>query len=394
MPQVSDYDIANASGASVRSELNQVLDAIKTCNSGSNDPSNAQTFMLYGDSADNNTLKIRNGANNNFTVIGSVDSDHLGLMPRSGGSSFPMTGQLFGDDGSVANAPAYAFDQDSDTGMFRKSANKLGFACAGTEIGNFENAGLLINATGSAARGVFFNDANNSHHVALSAPSTVPSNITLNLPTTIVDGGFLGTDSSGNLTFQIIAGVPTGAIFALPNDAATNQTGYQNNGIPNGYLECAGQAVSRNTYAVLFAVLGTKYGAGNGTTTFNLPDLRGEFIRGYDHGRGVDAGRPIGGTQAAANHAHFHSVSGTTSHKSLTGNVSKISETFEVSGTTAGVFAKQSASGQRTPITSDFSGAGQFSIDVSHSHTYSANTNSIGSEARPRNIAMMYIIKI
>ena len=164
--------------------------------------------------------------------------------------------------------------------------------------------------------------------------------------------------------------------------------------VPTGYLECNGAAVSRATYSALFGIIGVQYGAGNGSTTFNLPDLRGEFVRGFDHGRGVDNNRSMASSQAAANHAHTHSVSGTTSHKSLTGNVSKISETFEVSGTTAGVFAKQSASGQRTPITSDFSGAGQFSIDVSHSHTYSANTNSVGIEARPRNIAMMYIIKI
>jgi len=67
--------------------------------------------------------------------------------------------------------------------------------------------------------------------------------------------------------------------------------------LPPDYLECNGAAVSRTTYAALFARIGTTYGAGNGTTTFNLPDLRGEFIRGWDNGRGADASRTLGSWQ-------------------------------------------------------------------------------------------------
>jgi hypothetical protein len=50
--------------------------------------------------------------------------------------------------------------------------------------------------------------------------------------------------------------------------------------VPAGYLELAGQAISRTTYSALFALFGTTYGVGDGSTTFNLPDLRGEFVRG------------------------------------------------------------------------------------------------------------------
>lgn len=62
---------------------------------------------------------------------------------------------------------------------------------------------------------------------------------------------------------------PSGTVVALAGEA-----------VPYGWLECHGAAVSRQTYATLFAVIGTRYGAGDGSTTFNLPDLRGEFIRG------------------------------------------------------------------------------------------------------------------
>lgn len=66
---------------------------------------------------------------------------------------------------------------------------------------------------------------------------------------------------------------------------------------PNGWLKADGSAISRTQYAKLFTAIGTMFGAGDGSTTFNLPDMRGEFIRGFDDGRGVDAGRLLGSAQ-------------------------------------------------------------------------------------------------
>lgn len=60
---------------------------------------------------------------------------------------------------------------------------------------------------------------------------------------------------------------------------------------PTGWIVCGGQAVSRTTYADLFAVLSTTYGAGDGSTTFNIPDLRGRVPAGLDNMNGTDAGR-------------------------------------------------------------------------------------------------------
>jgi len=70
--------------------------------------------------------------------------------------------------------------------------------------------------------------------------------------------------------------------------------------VPVGYLECNGLAVSRITYANLFSQIGIVYGNGDGATTFNIPDLRGEFVRGWDHGRGIDIGRGLGTHQLDA----------------------------------------------------------------------------------------------
>jgi len=98
----------------------------------------------------------------------------------------------------------------------------------------------------------------------------------------------LVVDGTG-LVKKVAALVPPGMINAFAGTTA-----------PAGYLMCDGSAVSRVTYADLFAVIGTTYGVGNGTTTFNVPDLRGEFIRGFDAGRGADPTRTLGSNQIAS----------------------------------------------------------------------------------------------
>ena len=112
---------------------------------------------------------------------------------------------------------------------------------------------------------------------------------------------------------------------------------------PDGWLKADGAAVSRTTYAALFAAIGTTYGAGNGVSTFNLPQLGGEFIRCLDNGRGVDAGRVIGSWQEDAFKSHTHDLpieyGGTQNIQSLvdTNNsdegISSLSKTGSTGGT-------------------------------------------------------------
>lgn len=75
---------------------------------------------------------------------------------------------------------------------------------------------------------------------------------------------------------------------------------------PSGFLKANGASLSTTTYAALFAVIGYTYG-GSGAS-FNLPDLRGEFIRGWDDARGVDNGRGFGSAQGDAFKSHTHSL--------------------------------------------------------------------------------------
>ena len=382
MSQVSDYNIANASGASVRSDINAVLDAIKTFNSGGSDPSNTAAFMPYVDTADSNNLKIRNAADNAFVTVGSVDSPNLGLLPRAGGT---MTGQLLADDSAGAGAPAIAFDGDPDTGIFRVGANTIGFATFGVKRVEISDAGLDM----SNGLPIRFQDSSGDPFVALKSPSSVSANRTFTLPATTGSvGQFLSVSSTNHsatnaeLEFSTVNGVPRGSVFCIAHTS-----------IPFGYLECNGDALPNGTGTVQgitadFSLLRALVGA-------NLPDLRGEFIRGFDNGKGTDSGRSMLSSQGDQNESHSHAVNLTTSNKSLTGSVTRIAETMAAHGTASGVFSKRSnVNTPTTPNATDSSPAGGFDINVSHDHTVTGNTIADGgNETRPRNIAMMYIIK-
>lgn len=76
--------------------------------------------------------------------------------------------------------------------------------------------------------------------------------------------------------------------------------------IPSGWLLCDGKEYSRKNYANLFAVLGETWGKGDGQTTFNVPDLRGMFLRGLDSGKEIDKGRLLGSRQEESFKSHTH----------------------------------------------------------------------------------------
>lgn len=85
--------------------------------------------------------------------------------------------------------------------------------------------------------------------------------------------------------------------------------------VPTGWFECNGAAASRTTYSALYTQLGTLWGVGDGSTTFNIPDLRGYFLRGWDHGAVNDpdstsrtGGDHVGSVQADEVKAHTHTL--------------------------------------------------------------------------------------
>jgi hypothetical protein len=162
--------------------------------------------------------------------------------------------------------------------------------------------------------------------------------------------------------------IPAGTVFT-----------YAGATVPSGYLRCNGLAVSRTTYASLFAAIGTRYGAGDGSTTFNLPEVRGEFPRFWDDGRGVDSGRVLGSAQGDA--------------------IRNITGTFD---TGAGTYGSRFLNGW---------GNGAFGVSLGYSREatdesgdgFNNATKSVSFDAskvvptatenRPRNVAFLGIIK-
>lgn len=139
---------------------------------------------------------------------------------------------------------------------------------------------------------------------------------------------------------------------------------WPSNSIPAGWLKCNGAAVSRTLYAALFNEIGTTYGAPDGST-FNVPDMRGEFLRGLDDGRGVDSGRGLGTFQADQNQSHRHTF-------------------YYQRGATTNTNADHIQDGR------------DYSLEQSTGANRSANFAielQGGNESRPRNRAMHFIIK-
>lgn len=152
---------------------------------------------------------------------------------------------------------------------------------------------------------------------------------------------------------------------------------------PAGWLKANGAAVSRTTYARLFAAIGTFWGAGNGSTTFNLPDARGEFSRAWDDGRGLDAGRTFGSVQGSQNLAHAHS--GNTAGQSADHTHSVTLPTNLNTGTSFGVPGQEFVNGGASTSTHTTSIG-------SSNHTHAIPSDG-GVEARPRNVAVLVCIK-
>lgn len=142
---------------------------------------------------------------------------------------------------------------------------------------------------------------------------------------------------------------------------------------PAGWLKANGAAISRTSYAALFLAIGTTYGVGDGSTTFNIPDMRGQFLRGFDDARGSDPGRVNGSWQ---NHqTAYHK------HRQQWGEMG------------AGVWGNTATSGKQGSGSTD---GDNFWFSTNDGSDYDGVVNPaglMGSESRPVNVAMLACIK-
>lgn len=194
--------------------------------------------------------------------------------------------------------------------------------------------------------------------------------------------------------------------FAMPN-------------LPAGWLKCNGAAVSRTTYARLFNRISTIYGGGDGASTFNVPDLRGEFIRGWDDQRGLDGGRGMSTLQGGQNLSHNHGISDPGHAHGLADPGHAHSAWTDTQGTHGHIVTmygrnlsfNSGGNSYRTPYTQDGNGDMSATSDGgAHAHNVGVGVSgtgqyvhgaatgvsvaaSGGNEVRPRNMALLACIK-
>ena len=172
---------------------------------------------------------------------------------------------------------------------------------------------------------------------------------------------------------------------------------------PAGWLKANGAAVSRTTFARLFAKIGTTHGAGDGVTTFNLPDPRGRFPRFLDDGRGIDSGRVLGSHQGEAiqSHAHTGTASYGGSHNHPAWTDAQGEHTHTVSGSTrnspySGYAGEIGNTTDGSSFTTNAAGNHGHNVGIGyagdHSHGITINPAG-GPETRPTNTAFLACIK-
>ena len=233
------------------------------------------------------------------------------------------------------------------------------------------NEKIATNSAGATVTGTVSADAADIDDFV-----SVGSNIHLGNAGIITATSFIG--NGAGLTG--VVAVPTGAIMAWPVESA-----------PSGFILCHGQAISRSTYSDLFSLIGVMYGAGDGSANFNLPDYRGQFLRGRANGSAndpdrssrTDRGDGNGGDNVGTKqdygllqHSHGNNSNGTNNHG------------FNTNNNNTGAFSKSGHSYGGTRASSH-------EIITNSWGTNHANVSGhvTNNEIRPINIYVNWIIK-
>jgi len=235
------------------------------------------------------------------------------------------------------------------------------------------NNGAIWLSNSGVARSIISADGSNSYYSAEGARSIVLK----------ANGTTLFTINTTNATATIPIVLPADPTTAL--QASTKQyvdtvmpsgmiMPFAGTSAPTSWLACNGAAISRSTYATLYNAIGTTWGTGDGSTTFNVPDLRGVFLRGTGTNSNGAVGQSVG-TYAAdtyLNHSHTASDSGHTH------TYTAVSGTSQATG--------GSGSNYYNSTTTGTTSTGNANITV-------ATSTTGGTETKPKNYGVLYIIK-
>lgn len=315
-------------------------------------------------------LTLTNPLNNIQQISFSTTGKDLILPVMNSGSSLVVGGAV--KIINVGSNPFAIFAQDTVTSIV-----------ASVIPGQTINLTLISSST---ANGSFLVSspllaANNLSE--LSVPNTALNNI---LPSQTSNGGKVLTTNGTTTSWQPVEVMPGSMLIWTTNTA------------PTGYLECDGSPVSRTTYASLFAIIGTSWGSGDGTTTFNIPDMRGYFPRGWAHASSIDSGRAFASTQADSFASHTHAASVTDSGHTHSNTITDTGHTHSVpSGDGMVVNVSQSGGAVAAATFIQTTGSSTTGINVTVASATTgisvSNSNTGGTETRPINVAIMFIIK-
>lgn len=209
-----DYVIANGTGASVRSDLNDALAAIVSQNSSATEPATTYAYMPWADTTAG-VMKMRNGANSAWITLYQLDGEYTTIAIENG----------------TASAPAFYFkDSGTDTGIYSSGADALDFSTGGTRRLGIGSSGDVTvytgNVTINAQGDLRFANSDSSNWVAFQAPATVASNVTWTLPSADgTSGQLLSTNGSGTLSWATDGGgtkIEVGNTKAEVTDTGSN----------------------------------------------------------------------------------------------------------------------------------------------------------------------------
>ena len=276
-----DYVIDNASGSAVRTDLNNVLQAVLTNNSSSSAPSTTAAYMLWADTS-NNILKMRNSANDAWIEL------------------FQLDGTLTLEDGSNST-PGLAFRDDLNTGIFSSAADTLDVSCGGTTRGSFSSSGLTVTgnvtattfvgnidavdgdfdgtleadaitvagtALATVIAGTTVTTATNANHISVADNESTNEN---NLVPFIEDAsatGNVGLESDGDFTYNPSTGTVTATKFV---GDGSGLTGLSSGGVSSDSQE--------NVVA-----------GGNAGDSFSGTDATSNTLFGHDAGTAITTG--------------------------------------------------------------------------------------------------------
>lgn len=322
---------------------------------------------------------------NNATTIRTVRLSPQGSVPAGAadfGCLFELGVDLYFKDGSgnsvrLTQSGGVAALPGSITNLalpasasFSGAAKTFTFQSASLTPGNIDAGSYILRNIVASSFGLTLSPPTLATDTSITLPA-IPAST---LPLTISNAGVMtaGQIVLAQLTAAVQSAIAQGqAAYTAITPPATILM-YGGTTAPAGYLLCDGSAVSRTTYAALYAAIGNASGAGDGSTTFNVPDTRGLFVRGVTGASASDpdtltrtaaasggnTGNSVGSVQADAFQTHYHTLTSGTGGTGAT------------PASATGSLAASSGDTFHTPANGNYS-----------------------SETRPKNVYLNYIIK-